>query len=151
MKTQTANSERLPASAGSPTLSERIRIMEVEIQKLKRLGRVKRERVGGFGGVVQGLREKAEKTLSEVSAQSGLSKGLLSDIEHGKRDNPEWKTLKAIAPALGVTVIELVGALVRSENDQTVPTAGALGASDNTQDQPPQRLAPVPGSASINP
>lgn len=36
-------------------------------------------------------------------------------------------------------------------NEKTVPTAGALGASENTQDQPPQRLAPVPGSPPIDP
>ena len=48
-------------------------------------------------------RKKRGITLEKLAYEMGLSKGNLSDIEHGKRD-PRYTTLRAIAVGLKVSV-----------------------------------------------
>jgi transcriptional regulator with XRE-family HTH domain len=63
--------------------------------------------VSDLGEQVRRLRQERGMTLEEVSAQSGCSVGLLSQLERGK-GNPAFFTLAKIAHALGVPVARLV-------------------------------------------
>lgn len=53
------------------------------------------------------VRKKKGITLDELSLRMQISKGNLSDIEHGKRD-PRFQTLKAISAGLGLTLQALI-------------------------------------------
>lgn len=57
-----------------------------------------------LGEYIHALRKMQGKTLQEVAAASGLTKGHLSQIEHGK-GNPSLETISPLARALGVTVL----------------------------------------------
>jgi transcriptional regulator with XRE-family HTH domain len=60
-----------------------------------------------LGRAVQAIR--AEKGLSQVqlSENSGLQRGWLSNLEHGRR-NPNWSNVVRLAAGLGVRPAELV-------------------------------------------
>ncbi|SDJ63421.1 Transcriptional regulator, contains XRE-family HTH domain [Nonomuraea maritima] len=61
-------------------------------------------------------------TLDALAARSGVSRGMLVQVEQG-RTNPSVSTLTRIASALGVTVARLVEV-------SDVPTVRVVGASD---------------------
>lgn len=59
-----------------------------------------------LGSRIAKERKKRGITLEKLAYEMGLSKGNLSDIEHGKRD-PRYTTLRAIAVGLKVPVQSL--------------------------------------------
>lgn len=73
-------------------------------------------------------------TLDDLAARSGVSKGMLSQVEQG-RTNPSVATICRLATALGVTVASLVEApegpsarVVRGEEAVTLWTGGKPGS-----------------------
>lgn len=63
--------------------------------------------VGVVGGKIRKLRKAQGKTLEQLAQVSGVSAGLLSQVERG-RGNPSFSTLVQIAHGLGVSVARLV-------------------------------------------
>lgn len=57
------------------------------------------------------LRKLSGKTLREVSKESGVSYGYLSDLERGKFSNPGVDRLLTLSKAFGITVSEFLRGL----------------------------------------
>ncbi len=60
----------------------------------------------GLGIAIRLMREKRRRTQEEVAQAAGIAVPTLSHIEAGHA-NPTWATVRDIAGALGVTVVEL--------------------------------------------
>lgn len=56
---------------------------------------------------IRELREKLSLSQEELSAVSGVSRTIISQLETGRRDTTTTKTLSQIAEALGVTMPDL--------------------------------------------
>lgn len=65
------------------------------------------------------LRQKRQMTLDALAAQSDLDKSYISRVERGKK-SPSLATLMRLSQSLGVTVGELFGGSVGSEDIQVV-------------------------------
>jgi DNA-binding Xre family transcriptional regulator len=102
---------------GSP-LKARINALESELAKLKKANRARSDTTTGMGRALRTLREQRALTLSQVAANAGITKGLLSDLEQGKRCNATWATLKALARALCVTPAQLASEITDEENSE---------------------------------
>jgi transcriptional regulator with XRE-family HTH domain len=63
-----------------------------------------------FGERVRGLRERRNMDATEFAAHSGISRGHLSELEHGKRE-PGLKMLQDIAGGLGISMSQLLRGL----------------------------------------
>lgn len=63
-----------------------------------------------FGNTLRALREKAEVGLSELARRTNISKGYVSDLEHGKVPPPSIEVIESVAAALGADVWELLRA-----------------------------------------
>jgi transcriptional regulator with XRE-family HTH domain len=96
-----------------------------------------------LGDALRRERHAQGRTLADVAARSGVSPQHLSDVERGHKD-PSSEVLAALAGALGLTVLELVGRVraagARDPYTATDPThdadrTGASGTGDG--------LAPV--------
>ena len=61
----------------------------------------------GLGQRIARLRKRRGMTLERLAYEMGISKGNLSDIEHGKKD-PRYSTLRAIAEGLEISVSQLL-------------------------------------------
>jgi transcriptional regulator with XRE-family HTH domain len=59
-----------------------------------------------LGAAVKQLREERGTTQEGLAYEAGITTGTLSQLERGI-SNPSWGTLKAIAGALGVSMVEL--------------------------------------------
>jgi len=59
-----------------------------------------------LGAAVKQLREQRGATQEGLAYEAGITTGTLSQLERGI-SNPSWGTLKAIAGALGVSMVEL--------------------------------------------
>lgn len=59
-----------------------------------------------LGAAVKQLREEQGTTQEGLAYEAGITTGTLSQLERGI-SNPSWGTLKAIARALGVSMIQL--------------------------------------------
>lgn len=59
-----------------------------------------------LGAAVKQLREQRGATQEGLAYEAGIMTGTLSQLERGI-SNPSWGTLKAIAGALGVSMVEL--------------------------------------------
>jgi len=59
-----------------------------------------------LGAAVKQLREQRETTQEALAYEAGITTGTLSQLERGI-SNPSWGTLKAVAGALGVSMVEL--------------------------------------------
>jgi len=59
-----------------------------------------------LGAAVKQLREKRGATQEALAYEAGITTGTLSQLERGI-SNPSWGTLKAVAGALGVSMVEL--------------------------------------------
>ena len=84
---------------------------------------------------VRGHRTRMAWTLEDLAARSGVSKGMLSQIEQA-RTNPSVATICRLATALGVSVASLVEApevpsarVVRAEEAVTLWTGGQQGSA----------------------
>ena len=60
-----------------------------------------------LGARISRERKRRGKTLEKLAYEMGLSKGNLSDVEHGRRD-PRYTTLRAIARGLGIPLSQLM-------------------------------------------
>jgi transcriptional regulator with XRE-family HTH domain len=63
-----------------------------------------------FGKRVTKLRENQNLNITEFAAHTGLSRGHLSELEHGKRE-PGLLTLQTIASGLDVSMSTLLKGL----------------------------------------
>lgn len=59
-----------------------------------------------LGAAVKQLREQRGTTQEALAYEAGITTGTLSQLERGI-SNPSWGTLKAVAGALGVSMVEL--------------------------------------------
>jgi transcriptional regulator with XRE-family HTH domain len=59
-----------------------------------------------LGAAVKQLREQRGATQEGLAYEAGITTGTLSQLERGI-SNPSWGTLKAIARALSVSMVEL--------------------------------------------
>jgi transcriptional regulator with XRE-family HTH domain len=87
------------------------------------------------GRNVRSHRTQLAWTLDELAARSGVSKGMLSQVEQA-RTNPSVATICRLATALGVSVASLVEApevpsarVVRAEEAVTLWTGGHRGSA----------------------
>ena len=76
---------------------------EAELADASRAGRPLERYVGG---TIRTLRTRLRLTLAEVSAQAGISRGMLSKIENGQAAT-SLDTLSRLADALGVSLAQL--------------------------------------------
>lgn len=60
-----------------------------------------------LGERISRQRKKRGITLEKLAYEMDISKGNLSDIEHGKRD-PRYSTLRAIAEGLEMPLAQLI-------------------------------------------
>jgi transcriptional regulator with XRE-family HTH domain len=63
-----------------------------------------------FGNRVRRLRESRNMNATEFAAHSGISRGHLSELEHGKRE-PGLLMLQDIADGLGISMSRLLSGL----------------------------------------
>jgi transcriptional regulator with XRE-family HTH domain len=68
-----------------------------------------------LGAAVKQLREQREATQEALAYEAGITTGTLSQLERGI-SNPSWGTLKAVAGALGVSMVELAKLTARLED-----------------------------------
>jgi transcriptional regulator with XRE-family HTH domain len=87
------------------------------------------------GRNVRGHRTRLAWTLEDLAARSGVSKGMLSQVEQA-RTNPSVATVCRLATAFGVSVASLVEApempnarVVRAEEAVTLWTGGQQGSA----------------------
>jgi transcriptional regulator with XRE-family HTH domain len=87
------------------------------------------------GRNVRGNRTRLAWTLDDLATRSGVSKGMLSQVEQG-RTNPSVATICRLATALGVSVASLVEApempsarVVRAEEAVTLWTGSQEGSA----------------------
>ncbi len=68
-----------------------------------------------LGSVLRQLRLSTPKRSQEdVAFNAGITAGALAKIELG-RSSPEWRTVRSIAQALGVGLVELAQMIERAE------------------------------------
>lgn len=60
-----------------------------------------------FGGYIKGLREERKLSVRELASKAGINSGALTRLEHGKVRTPHPDTLKVLATALDVPLMEL--------------------------------------------
>jgi transcriptional regulator with XRE-family HTH domain len=62
-----------------------------------------------LGAVLKQIREAKGLSQLDLAKRAKISQGYLSDLEAGEKKNPGIETLRKIAKALGVPVVELLG------------------------------------------
>jgi transcriptional regulator with XRE-family HTH domain len=68
-----------------------------------------------LGAVLRQLRLREPKRSQEaVAFQAGITAGALAKIELG-RSSPEWRTVRSIAQALGIGLVELAQLIEQAE------------------------------------
>ena len=67
-----------------------------------------------LGEAIRELRTKRKATQDDVAAGAGITAATLSLIERGQA-NPTWDTVRKIAAALGVSIIELAKHVAKHE------------------------------------
>jgi len=73
------------------------------------------------GDRVAAHRKEKGLNLSQLAAAADLSKSYVSSIEAGEVPRPSGETLYAIAEALGVTMSDLLGRRLLTDNQQEPP------------------------------
>lgn len=68
-----------------------------------------------LGAAVKQLREQSGATQEGLAYEAGITTGTLSQLERGI-SNPSWGTLKAVAAALGVSMVELARLAAKLES-----------------------------------
>lgn len=68
-----------------------------------------------LGAAIKQLREKRDLSQEALAAAAGLTGRTVSAVETGTA-NPTWATVKDIATALGVTMVELARLAERRES-----------------------------------
>lgn len=67
-----------------------------------------------LGAAVKQLRERRGATQEALAYEAGITTGTLSQLERGI-SNPSWGTLKAVARALDVSMVELAKLVEKAE------------------------------------
>lgn len=67
-----------------------------------------------LGAAIRKLRAKSGATQEEIAQGADITVAHLSKIERGLT-NPTWGTVSAIAAALGVSIVDVAKAALRSE------------------------------------
>lgn len=68
-----------------------------------------------LGSVLRELRlSEPKRSQEDVAFNAGITAGALAKIELG-RSSPEWRTVRSIAQALGVGLVELAQLIERAE------------------------------------
>ena len=68
-----------------------------------------------LGSVLRQLRlHEPKRSQEDVAFNAGITAGALAKIELG-RSSPEWRTVRSIAGALGVGLVELAQLVERAE------------------------------------
>lgn len=67
-----------------------------------------------LGAAVKQLRERRGTTQEALAYEAGITTGTLSQLERGI-SNPSWGTLRAVARALGVSMVELTKLAEKAE------------------------------------
>jgi transcriptional regulator with XRE-family HTH domain len=62
-----------------------------------------------IGAVLKQLREAKGMSQLELAKRAKVAQGYISDLEAGDKKNPGIETLRKLAKALGVPVMELLG------------------------------------------
>ena len=71
------------------------------------------------GTVLREERHRQERTLTDVSEESGVSTQYLSEVERGRKE-PSSEILGAVAGALGLRLVDLTARITRTLS--TAPT-----------------------------
>lgn len=71
-----------------------------------------------LGKAIHEFRERQGATQEAIAHEAGVTASTFGLIERG-HSNPTWATLKDIAAALGVSMIELAKAAERFERDES--------------------------------
>ena len=82
--------------------------LELEIKRLRRLGRTKRVPVAGIGGTIQRLREQRAIGLRELATACDMSAGNISRIEQEPNANPTLELLEKFARGLKLKLSDLI-------------------------------------------
>jgi transcriptional regulator with XRE-family HTH domain len=85
--------------------------------------------IASLGAAVRAARLRQGLTVDQLTRRSGLSAGLISQLERGK-GNPAFLTLHRLADSLGVPLVRLLQ--TRGDSDRMIVRAGE------------RRLVPVP-------
>jgi transcriptional regulator with XRE-family HTH domain len=68
-----------------------------------------------LGSILRQLRlSEPKRSQEDVAFNAGITTGALAKIELG-RSSPEWRTVRSIAQALGVGLVELAQLIERTE------------------------------------
>ena len=62
-----------------------------------------------FGRRLARLRERARLSQQQLAARTGLGYSTVASLEQGSRSDPRLSTLKALATALKVPLLTLIG------------------------------------------
>ena len=89
--------------------------------------------VGAIGARIRKYREDRGLSLSQLAAESGISKGYLWTLENeDAQSRPSANTLHEIADALGVLISDLLGRTLSHDIDDTdIPESLRLFAGKN--------------------
>ncbi|MET7298230.1 helix-turn-helix transcriptional regulator [Embleya sp. NPDC005575] len=90
--------------------------------------------VHAFGIEVRRTRHAREWSLDDLAEESGISRRMVLDVEHGRR-NPSLLVILTLARALDVTVSRLVG----PAEDLFARTRTLPGAARRRGDGPPEQ------------
>jgi len=72
-----------------------------------------------LGRRLRTLRERQNRTLTEVAQRAGISPQYLSEIERGRKE-PSSEMIAAVAGALGTTLVDLSGQIAEEFRRQRV-------------------------------
>lgn len=103
------------------------------------------------GANVQRLRKAMQPSMSQYSLAdaSGVSRSSIADLERGRYPSVDIETLQRLAPALGVTINELVdprGSWVSSQSALDVFMSSAYAESMAPTDREKQMIRLMPDS-----
>ncbi len=89
-----------------------------------------------FGELLKKLRKEKKLTLNRLAELADLSPSYLSRIERGKRNVPNARVLKKLAPHLGLTPQEIMVAAgyINSYPEKVLPAGYGEGTARNWQE-----------------
>lgn len=97
---------------------------------MARLNRQHTQAHGALGERLRRRRKALGLTAKALAKVAGVSPSYVSQLEHGKQDQPSLDVLGALAAALGSTPAELLGAPIAAPVPSRVPPALAALAAE---------------------
>lgn len=85
---------------------------------------------GDIGRRLRGFRKDRNMSMSDLAASAGVSKSHLSAIENGSGARPGAAILHKLAVALGVTLADILGRQVRTQQPAQIPPSLLEFATD---------------------